>query len=87
MMRQAVEGSIRIRGHEVDVPGPDRMMVFPEFEQLMPWKTVYQNVLFPMKVTKKFTPAETKVRAKTVIEKVKLIDFQDVSLRTCSPAA
>ena len=49
-----VEGSIRIRGREVDVPGPDRMMVFQEFEQLMPWKTVFQNVLFPMKVTRKF---------------------------------
>ena len=73
-----VEGSIRIRGHEVDVPGPDRMMVFQEFEQLMPWKTVYQNVLFPMKVTKKFTPAEAKARAKAVIEKVKLTEFQDV---------
>jgi NitT/TauT family transport system ATP-binding protein len=73
-----VEGSIRIRGHEVDRPGPDRMMVFQEFEQLMPWKTVFQNVLFPMKVTKKFTPAEARARAKAVIEKVKLTDFQDV---------
>ena len=36
-----VEGSIRIRGREVEAPGPDRMMVFQEFEQLMPWKTVY----------------------------------------------
>lgn len=73
-----VEGSIRIRGHEIDVPGPDRMMVFQEFEQLMPWKTVFQNVLFPMKVTKKFTPTEAKTRAKAMIEKVKLTDFQDV---------
>ena len=73
-----VEGSIRIRGHEVDSPGPDRMMVFQEFEQLMPWKTVYQNVLFPMKVTKKFTLEEAKARARAVIEKVKLTDFQDV---------
>lgn len=38
------EGSIRIHGREVTSPGPDRMMVFQEFEQLMPWKTVYQNV-------------------------------------------
>ena len=73
-----VEGSIRIRGHEVDSPGPDRMVVFQEFEQLMPWKTVYQNVLFPMKVTKKFTLEEAKARARAVIEKVKLTDFQDV---------
>ena len=72
-----VEGSIRIRGHEIKEPGPDRMMVFQEFEQLMPWKTVFQNVLFPMKVTRKFPAAEAKDRAKAVIEKVKLSEFQD----------
>jgi NitT/TauT family transport system ATP-binding protein len=73
-----VEGSIRIRGHEINEPGPDRMMVFQEFEQLMPWKTVFQNVLFPMKVTKKFSPSEARERATAVIEKVKLTAFQDV---------
>jgi NitT/TauT family transport system ATP-binding protein len=73
-----VEGSIRIRGREVDAPGPDRMMVFQEFEQLMPWKTVYQNVLFPMKVTRKFTHSEALARTDTAIEKVKLTKFRDV---------
>jgi NitT/TauT family transport system ATP-binding protein len=73
-----VEGSIRIRGRAIDAPGPDRMMVFLEFEQLMPWKTVYQNVLFPMKVTKKFATAEAAGRADAVIEKVGLAKFRDV---------
>ena len=73
-----VEGSIRIRGREIKSPGPDRMMVFQEFEQLMPWKTVYQNVLFPMKVTKKFAPSDAAVRADAVIEKVGLTKFRDV---------
>ncbi|HEY6022894.1 MAG TPA: ABC transporter ATP-binding protein [Pseudolabrys sp.] len=72
-----VEGSIRIRGRDIDQPGPDRMMVFQEFEQLMPWKTVYQNVLFPMKVTKKFSSAEAATRADAVIEKVGLDNFRD----------
>jgi sulfonate transport system ATP-binding protein len=73
-----VEGSIRIRGRVIESPGPDRMMVFQEFEQLMPWKTVYQNVLFPMKVTKKFAALEAARRADTVIEKVGLAKFRDV---------
>ena len=73
-----VEGSIRIRGRAIDSPGPDRMMVFQEFEQLMPWKTVYQNVLFPMKVTKKFAAAEAVRRTDAVIEKVGLAKFRDV---------
>ena len=73
-----VEGSIRIRGRKIEAPGPDRMMVFQEFEQLMPWKTVFQNVLFPMKVTRKFSSQEAKARADAVIEKVKLTEFKGI---------
>jgi NitT/TauT family transport system ATP-binding protein len=73
-----VEGEITIRGRKIDAPGPDRMMVFQEFEQLMPWKTVFQNVLFPMKVTKKFTREDAIARANSVIEKVGLTKFNDV---------
>ncbi|HEX2724310.1 MAG TPA: ATP-binding cassette domain-containing protein, partial [Beijerinckiaceae bacterium] len=73
-----VEGSIAIRGRTVAGPGPDRMMVFQEFEQLMPWKTVLQNVLFPMQATKKFPRAEAHERALAFIEKVKLTKFRNV---------
>src|SRR6185312_14399816 len=73
-----VEGTIRIRGREIEAPGPDRMMVFQEFEQLMPWKTVFQNVLFPMKVTKKFSAADAIERANAVVEKVGLTEFRDI---------
>jgi len=76
-MRPA-EGSIRIHGREVTSPGPDRMMVFQEFEQLMPWKSVYQNVLFPMKVTRKFASREAAVRADAIVDKVGLTKFRDV---------
>jgi len=72
------EGSISIRGRKIDGPGPDRMMVFQEFEQLMPWKTVFGNVLFPMTVTKKFPRGEAEERANSVIEKVGLTKFKDI---------
>ncbi len=73
-----VEGEISIRGRKIDAPGPDRMMVFQEFEQLMPWKTVFGNVMFPMQVTKKFSREEAASRANTVIEKVGLTKFRDI---------
>jgi NitT/TauT family transport system ATP-binding protein len=72
------EGSIRIRERKVTAPGPDRMMVFQEFEQLMPWKTAYQNVIFPMKVTRKFPGSEAAERADAAIAKVGLAEFRDV---------
>ncbi len=43
-----VEGAIRLKGNEISEPGPDRVMVFQEFDQLLPWKTVKQNVMFPL---------------------------------------
>ena len=72
------EGSIRIREREIRSPGPDRMMVFQEFEQLMPWKTAYQNVIFPMKVTRKFASSEAAERADAAIAKVGLTEFRDI---------
>ena len=58
-----VAGAISVRGQLVSAPGPDRMMVFQEFEQLMPWTTVLQNVMFPMSVTGKFSRSEARERA------------------------
>ncbi|MGN6460867.1 MAG: ABC transporter ATP-binding protein [Pseudolabrys sp.] len=75
---QPVEGTIRVRDRVVKAPGPDRMMVFQEFEQLMPWKTILQNVMFPMQVTKRFDRSQIRDRALAVLDKVKLSKFVDV---------
>src|SRR5438270_7579631 len=39
-------GTVRLNGTPITSPGPDRLLVFQEFDQLMPWKTVRQNVIF-----------------------------------------
>ena len=75
---QPVEGAITMRGRAVKAPGPDRLMVFQEFEQLMPWKTILQNVMFPMEVTKRFERREIRDRARAILDKVKLSKFVDV---------
>jgi NitT/TauT family transport system ATP-binding protein len=73
-----VSGSISIGGTPVTAPGPERMMVFQDFDQLMPWKTVLQNVAFPMRVTGKFSRKEAESRALSMIERVRLSAFRDV---------
>ena len=79
-----VEGTIRLQGRVVERPGPDRMMVFQEFDQLLPWKTVEENVCFPMRVSHRFPRAEIAERARAVIDKVNLTKFRDAYPHTLS---
>ncbi|MDD6310467.1 MAG: ABC transporter ATP-binding protein [Firmicutes bacterium] len=43
------EGDILVDGNKVKEPGIDRFMVFQTFEQLFPWKTVRNNIIYPLK--------------------------------------
>ncbi len=72
------EGQIRLNGRAVSTPGPDRMMVFQEFDQLLPWKTVRQNVMFPMKTSGRYRGKEADERVRAAIDKVNLTKFADV---------
>jgi NitT/TauT family transport system ATP-binding protein len=73
-----VEGTIVLNGRSVERPGPDRMMVFQEFDQLLPWKTVRQNVTFPMLSSRRCSHREAEERARVYIEKVNLTGFADL---------
>ncbi|AZN73881.1 ABC transporter ATP-binding protein [Georhizobium profundi] len=77
-------GSISIRGRAVERPGPDRMVVFQEFDQLLPWKTVIDNVAFPLRVAKKLDRAKARERARSALDKVGLSRALDVYPHTLS---
>ncbi len=72
-----VEGDVRLRNKIITGPGPDRMMVFQEFDQLLPWKKVLGNVMYPMTING-ISESEAKARALDAIDKVKLSKFVDV---------
>ena len=38
-----------LKGLPIRGPGADRIFVFQEFDQLLPWKTVKQNVMFALR--------------------------------------
>jgi NitT/TauT family transport system ATP-binding protein len=69
------EGEIRLKDKLVTRPGPDRMMVFQEFDQLLPWKTVKENVMFPLTSSGKLTGKAAEEKAMQYIEKVNLAKF------------
>lgn len=59
-------------------------MVFQEFDQLPPWKTVRQNVLFPLRVSGQVTRDEAERRADECLEKVGLAGFAEAYPHTLS---
>lgn len=72
---EPTEGEIRLNDRIIKKPGPDRMMVFQEFDQLPPWKTVKQNVMFPLVASGKLKKAAAEEKAMEYIEKVRLTQF------------
>ena len=74
---QPSEGLIELAGRPVERPGPDRMMVFQEFDQLLPWKTVRQNILFAMRASGRFAREDAEARTERYIEKIGLTRFRD----------
>lgn len=69
------EGSIRLDGQTIEGPGPDRIVVFQEFDQLPPWKTVLANVMFPLLATRRLGKADALERAHAVLKQVGLAEF------------
>ncbi|UXH40155.1 ABC transporter ATP-binding protein [Pseudomonas promysalinigenes] len=78
------EGKILLQGHPVSSPGPDRIVVFQEFDQLPPWKTVKENIMFPLVVSGQLKRAEAQDRALHYLDKVGLAAFADAHPHTLS---
>jgi len=55
------DGQVLVNNKEIKSPGPDRLMVFQEFNQLFPWKTVARNVAYPLEISKKDKQTITQV--------------------------
>ena len=78
------EGRILLDGQPVQGPGPDRLVVFQEFDQLPPWKTVLANVMFPLLATGTLAKAAARERAGQVLAQVGLADFANAYPHTLS---
>jgi NitT/TauT family transport system ATP-binding protein len=70
-----VEGEMLLNGSKIAGPGPDRAFVFQEFDQLLPWKTVRDNVVFALTASGKLTRRDAAERSMHFIAKVGLTEF------------
>lgn len=70
------EGKIRMDGQEITSPSPERFMVFQQFDQLLPWKTVTGNIEMGLKL-KGTESLECENIMEKVVSMVGLEGFED----------
>lgn len=70
------EGTIECNGEVVKKPSTDRIMVFQDYNQLYPWKTVEKNIQYALKLKGIKDKAELRRISDKYIEKVGLDGYQ-----------
>ncbi|MCR5430845.1 MAG: ABC transporter ATP-binding protein [Eubacterium sp.] len=70
------EGQILVDNEKVNKPGPDRIVVFQDFNQLFPWKTVLNNITYPLKINGMTNKKERIKKAEIYLDKVNLLEYK-----------
>ena len=70
------EGTIECNGKKVTKPSQERMMVFQDYNQLFPWKTVEKNIQYPLKLKGIKDKEERKKISDEYLKKVGLNGYQ-----------
>ena len=73
-----------MHGHRIERPGPDRFVVFQEFDQLFPWKTMLGNVADCIRLTRGLSRAEATRKAIQVLDMVGLAGYHGFYPHTLS---
>ncbi len=74
---ESYEGDILVNGEKTIGPGTDRIMVFQDFNQLFPWKTVKKNIQYPLELKKKLSKEEIERKSEEAIREVKLTGYEN----------
>jgi len=70
------QGDILMEGKPISGAGTDRIMVFQDFNQLLPWKTVEKNVQYPLKLQGIKEKAKLKEISDEYLKKVSLYEYR-----------
>jgi NitT/TauT family transport system ATP-binding protein len=81
-LEQASDGEIRVDGRVVNTPGADRGFVF-QSDNLLPWRTVYDNAVLGLEIAGKLGPDE-KRRTLDLLKLVGLAGFENYYPRQLS---
>lgn len=71
-------GNITINGVNITKPSPIATMVFQSFDQLFPWKTVYENIIYPLQINMPKDTIKNQIDiVNHYIDLVRLTNFKD----------
>src|SRR5207244_3325436 len=70
-------GALTLEGRVIARPGADRVVVFQEFDQLLPWKTVLGNVVYALRVARRMSDGAARAEAARFVSMVGLDRFAD----------
>lgn len=70
------KGEIICNGKVVKKPTVERVMVFQDYNQLFPWKTVEQNIQYPLKIQGVKDKCELQEKSEGLLKKVGLYDYR-----------
>lgn len=71
------QGDILVNGSPVTKAGTDRIMVFQDFNQLLPWKTAEKNVQYPLKIQGIKDKEKLQKISDEYLEKVDLLAYKN----------
>lgn len=74
---QIDSGEIYINNNLITKPGRHASMVFQDFNQIFPWKTVYENVSYPLTIMNTLSLGEIKEKSEYYLNMVGLSKFYD----------
>lgn len=71
-------GQVLMHSQEISKPQKNRIMIFQEFNQLFPWKTVIENIIYPLRVNRIGRGENDRIKiAHHFLEMVELRSFED----------
>lgn len=70
-------GEICVDGVPHSKPGREALLLFQDFNQLFPWKTVLKNVMYPLLATRTAGKDAARKQAEALLDSVGLADFKN----------
>ena len=70
------DGEVIVDGKVEKEPGTDRIMVFQNFDQLFPWKTIEKNIQYPLVINSKTSKEELDAKTKNILQMIGLDGYE-----------